>query len=351
MSYDKSQFTALNPGIKKILVAPLNWGLGHATRCIPIISKYLSHGCDVHIASDGDALKILQKEFPKLKYYTLPAYDVKYGTEDNFFTSLLFQLPSLMKNVSKEFVFIQELQKKEQFDLIISDNRPGVKSKKCKSVYLTHQLQFKVKLGARLGHRMHKMLYKDFNEVWIPDVAPPNNLAGELSVATKGHVKYVGHLTRAQNLLEAKIYDVLLLLSGPEPQRSKLEDVLYQQLKSTRLKVALVRGTSTQRLRTNPKFKIIDLATSQDIDVLVAQSKVVVARTGYSTLMDLAVWKKPCILIPTPGQPEQMYLAEYISKNNWAYTVTQKEVNIKNDLEKAFPFAFDYLRPFEIEQE
>ena len=115
--------------------------------------------------------------------------------------------------------------------------------------------------------------------------------------------------------------------------------------------MSVVGSDSAKSLRTNPKFKIIDLASSQEIDVLVAQSKVVVARTGYSTLMDLAVWKKPCILIPTPGQPEQMYLAEYISKNNWAYTVAQKEVNIKNDLEKAFPFAFDYLRPFEIEQE
>lgn len=326
---------------KKVLIAPLNWGLGHATRCIPLITKYLLEGCVIHVASDGDALKILQKEFENLHFHALPAYDVKYGAEDNFFTSLLFQLPSLMKNVSKEYVFVQELQKEHGFDLIISDNRPGVRSKAVKSVYLTHQLEFKVKYGAKLGHRMHKMLYKDFDEIWVPDVKPPQNLAGELSISESDKVKYIGHLTRAQKALEAQLYDVLLLLSGPEPQRSKLEDEIFRQLKSTKLKVALVRGTSVARLRTNPKFKIIDLANSQEIDQLIAQSKVVVARTGYSTLMDLCVWKKPCILVPTPGQPEQEYLAKYIAKNNWAFVASQKQLNLKKQLEEVFPFAFE----------
>lgn len=331
---------------KKVLIAPLNWGLGHATRCIPLINKYVSKGCIVHIASDGDALKLLKSEFSTLQFHELPPYEVKYGAEDNFFTSLLFQLPSLMKNVSKEFVFVQQLQKEHDFNLIISDNRPGVKSKKTMSVYLTHQLQFKVKMGARLGHRMHKMLYKDFNEVWVPDVAPPKNLAGELSESKKENIKYIGHLSRAQNLLEAKTYDVLLLLSGPEPQRSKLEDELYRQLKSTKLKVALIRGTSVPRLRTNPKFKIIDLANSEEVDKLVAQSKVVLARTGYSTLMDLSVWKKPCILIPTPGQPEQEYLGRFLTEKKWAKVVGQKEIDLKTQLNLAFPFA--YKNPGEV---
>ena len=333
---------------KKVLIAPLNWGLGHATRCIPLIKKYLFEGCDVHIASDGEALKILQKEFENLKYFTLPSYDVRYGAEDNFFTSLLFQLPSLMKNISKEFVFIQQLQKEHNYDLIISDNRPGVKSKKTKSVYITHQLQFKVKYGSRIGQRFHKMLYKDFDEVWVPDVKTPMNLAGELSVSKSKKVKYIGHLTRAQKVLEAKIYDVLLLLSGPEPQRSKLEDALFKQLKSTKLKVALIRGTSVPRLRTNPKFIIIDLANSAEIDQLVAQSKVIVARAGYSTLMDLAVWKKPCVLIPTPGQPEQEYLGEYIELNNWALVSSQKELSIKNQIEEAKVFGFDNYQEFKL---
>ncbi len=324
---------------KKVLVAPLNWGLGHATRCIPLIRKYISESCEVHIASDGDAMKILQKEFKTLQFHALPPYDVKYGTEDNFFTSLLFQLPSLMKNMSREFLFVQQLQKEYEYDLIISDNRPGVKSKETKSVYLTHQLQFKVKYGAKLGHRMHKMLYKDFNEIWVPDVRPPQNLAGELSIGKSDKVKYIGHLTRAQKVLEAKIYDVLLLLSGPEPQRSVLEDELFRQLKSTKLKVALVRGTSIQRIRINPKFKIIDLATSEELDQLVGQSKVVLARSGYSTLMDLCVWKPACILIPTPGQPEQEYLADYMTKNNWAFTTTQKQLDLKKQLSEAYPFG------------
>jgi uncharacterized protein (TIGR00661 family) len=336
----------LNSSSKKILVAPLNWGLGHATRCIPLIKNFISEGCDVHIASDGDGLKILQKEFENLTFFSLPAYDVKYGTEDNFFTSLIFQLPSLMKNVSKEFVYVQQLQKEHNYDLIISDNRPGVKSKKTKSVYLTHQLQFKVKYGSRLGHRFHKMLYKDFDEVWVPDVKPPENLAGELSISKNKKVKYIGHLTRAQKVLEAKIYDLLLLLSGPEPQRSKLEDELFKQLRSTKLKVALIRGTSVPRLRTNPKFKIIDLANSEEIDQLIAQSKVVVARTGYSTLMDLAVWKKPCLLIPTPGQPEQEYLGKYLTERKWAFVVDQKELDVKSQLESAVKFGFERYQPF-----
>lgn len=332
--------------MKKVLIAPLNWGLGHAARCIPIIQKYLSKDVAVHVASDGDAMKLLKKTFPALIFHEIPPYDVHYGAEDNFLSSLLFQIPSLMRNVSREYVHIQQLQKEQNFDLIISDNRPGVRSKTANSVYLTHQLQFKVKYGAKFGQRMHKMLYKDFDEVWVPDVEPPNNLAGELSVSKYPKVKYIGHLSRAKNHLEAKIYDVLLLLSGPEPQRSKLEDELHGQLKNTRLKVALVRGTSIPRLRTNPKFNIIDLATADEVNQLVAQSKVVVARTGYSTLMDLCVWKKPSILIPTPGQPEQEYLATYMAENNWAFVTSQKQLDLKKQLEEAFPFAFENFKPF-----
>jgi UDP:flavonoid glycosyltransferase YjiC (YdhE family) len=338
----------LSEDLRKVLVSPLNWGLGHASRCIPIIQGYLKKGADVHVASDGDALKLLQNEFPELTFHSLPGYEVKYGDESGLIASLVFQVPGLMKNISAEYMAMQKLQEQENFDLIISDNRPGIKSKKTKSVYLTHQLQFKVKFGGKLAGKMHQMMYKDFDEVWVPDVESPNSLAGELSQSNKPKVKYIGHLSRAQNVLEAKIYDVLLLLSGPEPQRSKLEDELYRQLKSSKLKVALVRGTSVPRLRTHPKFKIIDLANAKEIDQLVAQSKVVVARTGYSTLMDLSVWKRPCLLIPTPGQPEQEYLGNYLSDNKWAKVVNQKNLNIVEQLEEIQKFGYLNFTPFSI---
>ena len=338
--YDINHISSLSASRKRVLVSPLYWGLGHATRCIPIITKFISLGWKVHIASDGDALLLLQKEFPELTFHELPPYDVQYGEGDNFFTSLIFQVPGLMKNLSAEFVVVQKLQKKQNFDLIISDNRPGVKVKGVESIYITHQINFEVKYGKGLGRKLHKMLYKDFNQVWIPDVQPPNNLAGKLSATAKGNYKYIGMLTRAQNVSTYLKYDLLILLSGPEPQRSTLEELLLRQLRKLNLRAALVRGTTVSTVQNHNKITVLNMATSAEIDQLVAQSEVILARCGYSTLMDLSVWQKKCVLIPTPGQPEQEYLGKHLMDKNWAHVVEQKEINLEEDLKQAKKFGF-----------
>ncbi len=339
--HDINHISGLHTSRKSVLVAPLFWGLGHATRCIPIINKLISLGWKVHIASDGDALLLLKKEFPELTFHELPPYGVQYGDSDNLFTSLIFQVPGLMKNLSAEFLAVQKLQKAHGFDLIISDNRPGVKVKEVRSIYITHQINFEVKYGKGLGRRLHKMLYKDFNDVWIPDVQPPNNLAGKLSATAKGNYKYIGMLTRAEKENTYLKYDLLILLSGPEPQRSTLEQQLLRQLRGTSLKVALVRGTTVSSVQNLSKITVINMATSKEVDKLVAQSSVVLARCGYSTLMDLSVWRKKCILIPTPEQPEQEYLGKHLAENKWAHVVSQKELSLKEDLKMAIPFGFE----------
>ncbi len=321
------------PG-KTILFGVLNWGLGHAARSIPLIKKLKENGHRLILASDGTAGELLQQAFPGLPYERLPAFNITYASNPNLFKwHLLLQGPHFLKTLRQELRYTKKLSEKYRADCIISDNRPGFRHKKIPSVYITHQLRILSGLFTPLTTTFHYGIYKKFDRIWVPDYAGNPNLSGILSHPPKipGKIQYIGPVSRFDNMTRKKpagtTYDWLIIISGPEKQRSILEKNILNHKSVFGEKVALVRGTQAPSgLRYPSSWKIIDLAGTETLSTLIRKSQKILSRSGYTSIMDWNALRKPAVLIPTPGQTEQEYLAAYLDKQKIFPGVDQRHL-------------------------
>ncbi len=301
--------------MKNILVAPLNWGLGHATRCIPVIQALLDHGFNPIIASDGVALELLQKEFPSLQSIELPSYQIEYAKKGAYFKwKLLWNSPKMIAAILAEKNRTRQIVETYQIDGIISDNRLGVYSHKVTSIFITHQLNVMTGNTTWLTTKLHQLFIKKFDECWVPDVNTVPNLSGALGhpeIVPK-NVKYIGPLCRLHKKNLPKKYDLMVILSGPEPQRTMLEEKLLTELKGYRGDILFVKGKieSQQKIEKQAQFTFYNYMDSKQIEIAFNESERILCRSGYTTVMDLAKLKKKAFFIPTPGQYEQEYLAK-----------------------------------------
>lgn len=292
---------------------------------------------DVLLGSDGAALSLLKKEFPTLPSIELPAYNISYPKNGELFKIKLFlKLPHIKKTMDAEKKLIEDLVKDGTIHGIISDNRMGVRSKKVPSVIITHQVNVLSGNTSYFSSKMHQKIIKKFDACWVPDVEGEHNLSGKL-----GHPKqidfpltYIGPLSRMKGKQLDKKFDYLVLLSGPEPQRTMLEVKLLNELISTDKKVLLVRGVVEAEAKTyqNDNLTIVNFLTSKDLERAINESDLVISRSGYTTLMDLAAMEKNAFFIPTPGQYEQKYLAKQLKKRGVAPYCKQENFNL-NKLE------------------
>lgn len=319
---------------KTILVAPLFWGLGHATRCIPIIRALLKNNYNVLLGSDGAALDLLKKEFPELPSIELPGYDITYPKNGELFKIKLFlKLPHIKKTMEAEQKAIKKLVKEGAIQGIISDNRMGVRSKKVPSVFITHQVNVLSGNTSYFSSKMHQKIIKKFDACWVPDLENEPNLSGKL-----GHPKntdfpltYIGPLSRMKAKKFPLKYDYLALLSGPEPQRTLLEMKLMEELSACDKQVLIVRGVVEEEVKTYRKdnLTIINFLTTNDLEQAINESNLVISRSGYTTIMDLAALEKKAFFIPTPGQFEQKYLAKQLKKQGIAPCCKQEEFSLE----------------------
>ena len=328
---------------KKLLVAPLDWGLGHATRCVPIIRELLNNDCSVWLAGEGAQEKILREEFSALPFLPLKGYRVKYA-KTALGGRLILQIPSILRTIKEENEWLKKQVGKYQFDAVVSDNRYGLYHEKINSIFITHQLRIKSFWGKWSEGFLQKWNYKfinRFNECWIPDEEGENNLAGELSHPLKfpiTPVKYIGPLSRFEkkNIEEIKDH-LLIILSGTEPQRTILENKLIDQIVNYPGTATIVRGLPGE-MNIIPSTNTIhsyNHLSSGDLNNEMMKAEFVIARSGYSTVMDSAALKKKSILIPTPGQTEQEYLSSYLMKKRFAFCVNQNEFSLLKNIEQA----------------
>lgn len=332
---------------KTVLIAPLNWGLGHATRCIPIINGLLEANIKVIIASDGAALELLKKEFPTLTHLELPAYNVTYRSS-NMFWNIGTQVFKISWAMLREWFVLRRLIKKHQIDAVISDNRFGCWSMQVPTVFMTHQINIKIpnRFLQSFVNFFNHFSFRLFDQIWIPDVEYEPNLAGELAHNhSLAKAKYIGILSRMKPLKVGKKYDVGIVLSGPEPQRTYLETLLLQQIndfnhkKNTSLKFLFVKGkTNLEEFQKTENLEIHGYLTSKTLNQKMSACDLLILRSGYSSLMDLAILNKKAVLIPTPGQTEQEYLAKHFKEQGvFDY---QNQVNFS--LEKAITTANNF---------
>lgn len=313
-----------------ILVAILDWGLGHATRSIPIIRLLQRRNYKISIAGNGQSLSLLKQEFPDLMFNELISYRVTYPAAGWLLTTILFQLPKFLAAIRKEHQQIEKIVSTQKVDFIISDNRYGCYSKRVPSVFITHQLTILLPAPLKaIANYFNHQFITNFRICWVPD-DPQHRFSGKLSDSKRLTITYIGMLSRFQPKDEIEDPELMLgLISGPEEQRTNFEVVLTGAFASWTGKSVIIRGIPKGSDKAHPQITFINHLPGSELNRVVQQAGIIVARSGYSTVMDLCrLGKKKVIFIPTPGQPEQEYLATELDRKKIALRVAQDQFNL-----------------------
>ena len=333
----------------KILVAPLDWGLGHTTRCIPVITKLLEKEIDVVLAGNSQQREILLAEFPGCTFLELQGYNIAYSRSRQFFaTKIMSQLPGVSRAIRNENRWLKRVVAQYGIHGVISDNRFGLYHSKIPTAIITHQLHIKTGAGALLNNWARQINYRQirkFGQCWIPDYKEIPNLAGELSHPTtlpKMPVVYVGPLSRMTPPAKAnKTHDLLFVISGPEPQRTIFEDLVFKQLQSLPYTAKLVRGLpANAATRAQPRIEVYNHLPKKELEQAMAAAELVICRSGYTSVMDINSMKLRSVLVPTPGQGEQEYLADYLMEQGFALKFDQSEFHLEKIINAAGQFAY-----------
>ncbi|HSV89038.1 MAG TPA: glycosyltransferase [Bacteroidales bacterium] len=344
-----------------MLVCPLDWGLGHATRCLPVINVLLRNGCRVVVAADGKPFDFLYGELSeKVEFRRFGGEPVKYPVHGSMLAKLAIQIPGFLRSICIEHKKLITLISKTGASVVISDNRYGLWNKKTRTVFITHQLNIQIPTPLRFlqpfTRWVVRKLAQRYDFCWVPDAPLAPGLSGNLShLKPPGNVRYVGILSRFSQLKESDFTNPLpksfpdnffcAIISGPEPQRSIFEEIISNQFERSGLPAVLVLGNPEKKNieRKNNLIKFSHLASCQ-LAWLLKHARLVVCRPGYSGLMDLSVFGQKAILIPTPGQTEQEYLGQVLHAKQMAFCVRQGDF----DLKKHLPLA-EFLQGIRIE--
>ena len=313
-------------GKQRILVCPLDWGLGHASRCIPLIYAFLNQGHEVLLAGSGASAQLLQQEFPTLTFIPFESFTLRYSAGSSQIGAVLRAFPRLLKRIKTEQEELASIVKLYAITLVVSDNRFGCYSKGVRSIYITHQLRVKLPSPFTFLEpwvaRWHRNIIEKYDECWVPDYEEAEkSLAGELShpKVMPNNVTYIGPLSRFDRPEKQGELSTLTVavLSGIEPQRSIFEEYLLDSLQiEPAERVVLVQGLPDKGSEPHcvGKVEVYPSMSTQPLQDLLLQATHIICRSGYSSVMDLAAMGKLSVatFVPTPGQPEQEYLASYL---------------------------------------
>jgi uncharacterized protein (TIGR00661 family) len=343
--------------VKHVLFTVLDWGLGHATRSIPIIESLLRQGTKVSLAGEGNSLVLLKNTFPNLNFYDLKGIQIVYPKDSSLAFEMMRQVSTIMKSIKREHEQVQQLVELLNPDAIISDSRFGAYSPHVKSVFITHQIGIKSSILPFLVepflYWMNKNYIKKFDLCWIPDFEVENNLSGSLSHNEKFNrdfnLAYIGPLSRFQsnNLKSTSRLksSIVVLLSGPEPQRSIFEQKCIDELKKINRSAIIVRGKPNENSSfQDGKILLLSHMLAEDLKALLLEAETIVCRSGYSSMMDLAAIGKNAIVVPTPGQTEQEYLAIKLDQEKRMVYQKQESFNIilgMEELKNCKPFLIE----------
>ena len=343
----------------RILIAPLDWGLGHTTRCTPIISHLLECGHTPVFAGNEWQMNYIEQIFPTIEKTYLQGYDV---TWTNSLTHFLLQTGRLRKQIKNEQAWLNQNVGKLRLDGVISDNRYGLFSQKISCVFITHQPGIMSGCGSsadKFVRLIHNYYLSKFNEVWIADKPGAISVGGGLSHA-KPELQnscFIGLLS-GFSALPALMPDsnpagfqdfVLILISGPEPQRSLFSELLWQQALAYPGNVVFVEGSEIRARSVSQipgHVKYFGRLSQQSLYPIIQKAKYVVCRSGYSTVMDLIYLGKKAFLIPTPGQPEQLYLGKTLNASGYFPSGLQENFRLLEAIEKIENFPFQ--NPFAV---
>lgn len=324
---------------KHVLVAALDWGLGHATRCVPLIRRLQNNGCHVILASSGQAKEFFIRYFPELLVLDKPAYNITYPKNSSMTWSMLLQSPSIVRTVIRENFWLKKIIREHNLGKIYSDNCYGLWNKKIHTVFITHQIFIQVPLRLKfissLLNLIVRTIAEKYNECHIPDTNDYKNYSGELSHNGRlpRNATYTGIQSRFsgnKNYRVSEFNDIVLLLSGPEPQRTMLEEKFLHLLPELKMKCCIVRGLPGSEVEKQNTETLAwhNHLSDDELKGLLKNAKKIICRSGYSTIMDLAELDLAALLIPTPGQTEQEYLAIYNSVEKQFSWIKQDSLDV-----------------------
>ncbi len=329
---------------KTILVCPMDWGLGHATRMVPVIEALKKKkNIRIILGADNRPLEFLKQRYPGLEVIKFPGYAPRYPAKGAMVLKMIAEMPEMKKQADKAHLFLEALIDEKKIDVVISDNRYELWSEKAKTVFVTHQLNIQTpRYGGVAKPALRQMIYsyiKKHDELWIPDDAGDNNLSGALSHIDNfplANYHFIGPLTRFQYVkpqFPEQNIDLLILLSGPEPQRTILEIKLKDQAFQSGLNTVILQGRTEESHQIKMgNVVIFSHLPDERFAGMIVKAKTIICRPGYSSLMDLAWFGKRAVFIPTPGQTEQEFLAESLKQKGLYYYQNQKEFNLQKAL-------------------
>ncbi len=326
----------------KALVCPMDWGIGHASRCVPVIQMLTRSGFRVVVAASGRPLEFLKRECPGIPVVEFPGTVITYPRNGRFAWKMARNIPGLLLGIWREHQVLKKIVRETSASLVISDNRYGCWHPSVPSIFMTHQLEIRVPAGIRFAGRLLKALnywfISRYDECWIPDFETHRGLAGALShpAGIPGNAHYIGILSRFSARLNlppdavSPRFDLLVMLSGPEPQRTILEEKILMQLVHINLQVALVRGVpeTDEAYVLDGRVHVFSHLGTERMEELIRRSSTVICRSGYSSIMDVVTLGKHAIFIPTPGQTEQEYLSRYLMEKKIYFSITQKDFDL-----------------------
>ena len=325
----------------KILFGVFDWGIGHATRDIPIIEFLLKKKHHVEIISTGRALIVLKKYFgKKCVYHDVPSLHSVYGKRGLFVTRCIVGFPKMLKSLK---VARRESEKiiARGFDKVISDARYDVYDRPDNSYFIRHQLRFSAPFGAE--KMIEKFLAKKvecYKYVIVPDFPGDKNLTGKLShglrFIPKKKIKYIGIISQLKNKKVKEDIDFFVSLSGPEYTKMKLKKKILAQIDALHGKVVIAGGTPEAKLDNVVKnVEFYNFLGRDKQEEMMNRAKFVIIRSGYTTVMELIELDKKALLIPSPGQTEQEYLGDYYNRNGYFHCVCQRKLKLRRDIERA----------------
>jgi len=334
--------------MKHILVSPLSWGLGHAMRDLPIIRYLLERGHHVTVAAEGRALSLLKRNVPECDFVELKDYPPPYSSGRHFVPKFLAMAPVMLAAIEKETVNVRRLFRQRTFDMILSDNRFRVRSRHIPSFVISHQLRFMPPPSLHsfefIPEFFNYVYLRPFDRIIVPDVADPEvNLSGRLShhmrlLKSSKKVYYAGVISSVARRDVPQDVDLFISISGPEPQRTQLERLMLEQVKSVqadRIVITLGKPESHDVQQLNDRITVYGFLDRNGQEEMMNRAKVVVCRSGYTTVMELAELGKKALFIPTPGQTEQEYLGTFYRERGYFHSVSQYELNLARDVERA----------------
>ncbi len=337
----------------KALVCPLDWGIGHATRCVPVISKLLELGFEVVVAASGRPMEFIRIEYPEVMVIDFPGTQISYPKNSWVALKMFRLMPRFLFGIWREHRALKRIASEVKPTLIISDNRFGCWHEEIPATFITHQLIIQVpgrlKPIQGLLNRINYWFIHKYKSCWIPDFEPHRGLAGALSHPVKmpDNAHYIGILSRFSKPVNPYAdyvqpdFDLLIMLSGPEPQRTILEEKILMQLVNVNMQVAMVRGMpeSEEAYVLDNRIHVFAHLDSPKLHELILKSALVICRSGYSSIMDMVTLGKRAIFIPTPGQTEQEYLSQYLMNKKIYFSMEQTNFDLLYAIEmsKNFP--------------